>query len=106
MFAVVMLYPQTSDSHFNFDYFLSVHLTRIREIFKDLGLVSSQIQAGIGAGQPGQPAPYACICTFTFETLEGFGQGFAQEGAWIMGDIHNYTNVQPLIQISNIVVEK
>lgn len=106
MFAVVMLYPQTSDSHFNFDYYISTHLPRIREIFKDLGLVRAEIQAGIASAMPGSESPYSCICTFTFETLEGYGQGFAQEGAWIMGDIHNYTNVQPLIQISNIMIEK
>ncbi len=103
MFRVVMLYPQTSDSRFDMDYFLSKHIPRIREIFKDLGLRNIEVQQGIASAMPGQPAPFMCISSFLFDTLEGFQQGMAAQGGWIIGDVPNYTNVQPQIQISNLV---
>jgi hypothetical protein len=44
-----------------------------------------------------------CISSFLFDKLEDFQQGMAAQGAWIVGDVPNYTNVQPQIQISNLV---
>jgi uncharacterized protein (TIGR02118 family) len=103
MFRVVMLYPQTNDSRFDMDYFLNKHIPRIREIFKDLGLRNIEVQQGIASAAPGQPAPFMCISSFLFDKLEDFQQGMAAQGAWIVGDVPNYTNVQPQIQISNLV---
>lgn len=103
MISIIMLYPKTTDSTFNWDYFISTHIKRIHEIFDPFGLVRVQLHSGMGSALPGQPPPYACLCEFNFETLEGFQKGFMAEGAWIMGDIHNYTNVQPLVQISSLI---
>jgi hypothetical protein len=36
-----------------------------------------------------------------FETLEAFQAGFAQVGAELVADIPNYTNIEPIIQISD-----
>ena len=104
MVRVVILYPKTADSHFDMNYYLKTHITHIREIFKDLGLVKIEIDEGVASAMPGQPIPYASISYFTFKDPDGFQKGFATSGAWIMGDIANYTNVQPLIQIDRIVV--
>lgn len=106
MISVIMMYPRTSDSQFNWDYFLNNHIPRIREIFKDLGLQRIDLHTGVASAMPGQPPPYMCICEIMLDNIEGFQRGFMQEGAWIMGDIHNYSTVQPLVQISNIVYEK
>ena len=104
MFRVVLLYPKTSDSHFDADYYLGNHIPRIREIFKDLGLVSIEVDIGIASAFPGQPPPFASISYFTFDNLEGFQSGMESDGEWIMGDLPNYTDVQPQIQIDQVVV--
>lgn len=105
MFRVSMMYPNDPGSTFDMDYFVSKHIPRIREIFMDLGLADVEVQEGIGGAMPGAPAPFICISSFLFETMEGFGQGFAAEGAWITGDVANYTNVRPQIQFGRVVVE-
>ena len=104
MFRVVMLYPQSSDSRFDMNYFLTKHIPRIQEIFKNLGLLNLEVQQGIASAMPGQSAPFICICSFLFENLEGFQQGMTAQGAWIIGDVPNYTNAQPQIQISQVVL--
>jgi hypothetical protein len=38
-----------------------------------------------------------------FDALDGFQKGMGQRGQEIMGDIRNYTDIQPQIQISEIV---
>ena len=103
MIRVVMLYPRTGDSRFEMNYYLTRHIPRIREIFMEQGLLDLEVQQGIAGAMPGQPSPYMCISSFLFEKLEGFQKGFAAQGAWIMGDVPNYTNVQPQVQISNVV---
>jgi len=105
MIRVVILYAQTSDSHFDMDYYLNKHIPRVREIFKDLGLVKVEVDDGIASAFPGQPAPFASVSYFHFETLEGFQQGMATHGGEIIGDVPNYTNVQPQIQINRVVVD-
>ncbi len=38
----------------------------------------------------------------TFETVDAFQQAFGPNAPAIMGDIPNFTNVEPLVQISQI----
>ena len=38
----------------------------------------------------------------TFESVEAFEAAMASDGAEIMADIPNYTNAQPVLQISEI----
>jgi uncharacterized protein (TIGR02118 family) len=106
MFRVVIMYPKTEDSHFDMDYYLSHHIPRIREIFKDFGLVKIEVDDGIASAMPGQPVPFASVSFFTFTTLEGFQAGFMSDGAWIMGDVPNYSSEMPQIQMNRIVVDK
>jgi hypothetical protein len=40
-----------------------------------------------------------------FERMEDLQQGLAAHGAEIMSDIPNFTNVQPTIQVNNVVFE-
>ena len=58
---------------------------------------------GLGSAAPGQPAPYMCIGHMTFETVEAFQQAFGPHAPTIMGDIPNFTNVEPVVQISRIL---
>jgi uncharacterized protein (TIGR02118 family) len=42
------------------------------------------------------------MCHLLFNSVEDFGAAFAQHGAAIQADIPNYTNTQPIIQISAV----
>lgn len=102
MIRVVILYPKTSDSHFNMDYYLNHHIPLVREIFKDLGLSRIEVEEGVANAFPDQPVPFASISYFTFEKPEDFQAGMATRGGEIIGDMANYTNVQPQIQINRV----
>ena len=56
----------------------------------------------MGGGQPGSTAPFVAIGYLTFDSVESFQSAFTPHAAEIMGDIPNYTNAQPIIQISEI----
>jgi hypothetical protein len=63
------------------------------------------VEEGIASAVPGQPAPFASISYFLFDKIEGFQTGMLTHGGEIIGDVPNYSNVQPQIQISRIIVE-
>ena len=50
----------------------------------------------------GAAPPYAVITTLQFESLEAFGKAVQAHGPEVMGDIANFTNVQPVLQFSEI----
>lgn len=67
-----------------------------------MGLVKGEIDEGMSGFPPDQPAPFAVVGTLIFDQLENLQRGFARHGAEIMGDLPNFTNIQPMIQISRI----
>ena len=105
MIRVTTLWPKTSDSHFDMDYYLSKHVPMTISKLQSLGIpVAAEVDEGLGTLTPGEPAPYAAIGYLLFENMEDLQKGLATHGAEIMGDIPNFTNVQPQIQIGNIVL--
>ena len=51
---------------------------------------------------PGSPATYIAMGHLLFESVEAFQTAFGPHAKEIMGDLPNYTDIQPLIQISEI----
>jgi uncharacterized protein (TIGR02118 family) len=52
---------------------------------------------------PGQPAPFIAAVHMYFDSVEAFQGAFAPHTGAIMGDIPNYTDLMPTIQISEVV---
>ena len=44
------------------------------------------------------------MCHIFVDSLDAFQSGMAKHGKEIMGDIKNYTDIAPVIQISEVVV--
>jgi uncharacterized protein (TIGR02118 family) len=103
MIRVTVLYPNEAGKRFDLDYYTHKHMTLVRDRLASFGLVRTEVDKGVAGGAPGAPAPFACIGHVYFDALEGFQKGMGQHGKEIMGDIRNYTDIQPQIQISEIV---
>ena len=104
MIRVTVLFPKTSNSHFDMDYYLSKHVPMTKSRLESLGFpVEAAVDEGLGSITPGEPAPYAAIGYLLFEKIEDLQNGLTTHGAEIMADIPNFTDVQPQIQIGNVV---
>jgi len=51
------------------------------------------------------PAPYAVMANLLFESVESMRAALAEHGSALSADVPNYTNVQPVIQISETFSE-
>ena len=62
------------------------------------------VDKGIAGGEPGSPPTYVGMCHIFCDLVESFQAGFGPHAGEIMADIPDYTDLSPLIQISDVVV--
>ena len=67
-------------------------------------IVVATADKGLAGGTPGAPATYIGMCHVFCDSVESFQAGFGPHAAQIMGDIPNYTDLSPIVQISEVVV--
>ena len=105
MIKVSVLYPNTEGARFDHAYYRDKHLPMVKSRLGDACLYYS-IEKGLAGVAPGQPAAYLASCQIAFDSVESFQSAFGPHAGEIMADIPNYTNVQPVIQINEVVVER
>lgn len=101
MIKVSVLYPNSDSAKFDMDYYCNAHLSLVTNLLGD-ALKGGEVNAGIAGGAPGESAPYIAMGHLTFDSLEDFQGSFGPNAEQILGDLPNFTNVQPQIQISEI----
>lgn len=102
MIKVTILYPNGEGKKFDMDYYTQKHFPMLRSVFGD-ALKATAIDKGIAGGAPGAPVPFAAIGYLYFDKLSDFQNGMTTNANKIRGDIPNYTNITPVIQISEVV---
>jgi uncharacterized protein (TIGR02118 family) len=103
MIRVSVLYPNSEGAAFDHTYFMETHAPMVAEQLGGRGLISAQMDKGISDSDPNQPPPFIMIVHLTFNTVEDVHNAFTATGRQIMGDIPNYTNIRPQVQISEII---
>ena len=101
MVKVSVLYPSKPGDRFDVDYYIGVHMPMAKRLLGD-AVKAISIEIGIGGETPGSPAPYAAIVGFTCESVEAFARAFWPVEGQLKGDVPNYTNIEPVIQVSEI----
>jgi uncharacterized protein (TIGR02118 family) len=103
MIKVSVLYPNTPGARFDMSYYVKKHMPMVRE---KCGPACHSIAAegGVSGGEPGSKAPYIAAGHLTFDSVAAFEKAFGPHATEILGDIPNYTNTQPVIQIAEITL--
>ena len=101
MIKVSILYPNKPGSHFDADYYLSTHMPLACRLLAS-GIKGVSVDIGISGAAPDVPAPFAAIAEFTCESVQAFTEAFSSCAAELVADIPNYTNIEPVIQMSEI----
>lgn len=102
MHKLTAMYPYEEGVRFDFDYYTGPHDRLVKERLEPYGLTRIEVDRGVGA--PGdEPPPCVAVGTLWFEAVEGIAEGLAAHGEEILGDVPNFSSVQPAIQISEVV---
>ncbi len=105
MIKVTVLYPNAEGARFDADHYLNVHMPMAISAFGDK-LRGVTVDFGLAGGAPDAPAPFRAICTFLFDSVEVFMELFAAHSAALLADVPNYTDIQMVIQIGEVVLSK
>lgn len=98
--TVSVMYPN-GGSKFDMDYYLGTHGPLVRDKWDGMGLKSLKVIKGIATPDPDTPPPFQLIALLEFGSVEEFQAAVADSGDEVLGDIPNFTDVQPLIQIND-----
>lgn len=97
MIRVNVMYPKQDGGNFNYDYYLQTHMPLVQERLGDT-LKNVEVYKGV-SGAGGAPEPYVTVASLSFESVSAFEECFGPHAGEIMGDIPNFTNIEPTVQI-------
>jgi uncharacterized protein (TIGR02118 family) len=103
MIKVSVMYANSPGARFDHDYYRDTHMPLLKARMGD-ACKSYTIDKGLAGGAPGTAATYVAMCHVYCDSLASFQAGFGPHAAEIMADIPNYTDVSPVVQISEVVV--
>ena len=103
MIKVSVMYANTPGSRFDHAYYANKHMPMVKNKM-GAACKSYTVDKGIAGGAPGAPATYIGMCHIFCDSVEAFEAGFGPHAQEIMADIPNYTDLKPVIQISEVVV--
>ena len=103
MIKVSVMYPNTPGAWFDHEYYRDQHLPMVKARMGD-SCNFYTIDKGIVGGTPDAPATYIAMCHIFSDSIEQFQTGFGPHVPEIMGDIVNYTDLTPVLQISEVIV--
>jgi uncharacterized protein (TIGR02118 family) len=61
---------------------------------------------GFGDAVQGTDAAYIAMCHFLFNSAEDFMAAFMPHAAVLQDDMPNYTDIEPVIQISEVLISE
>ena len=99
---VSVLYPSGEGKTFDMPYYQNTHIPMTVELLGS-ALIGTSIEGGLSGGLPGSPPPYLAGVSLFFKSVEDFTQAFAPVAAKLIADIPNYTNSEPVVQISEVI---
>lgn len=100
---LTVLYPNGYGKTFDMDYYCNKHIPMVANLLGD-AVIGASVEGGLSSAFPGSPAPFSAIGNMYFESLESFEKSFGPNAAKIMADTPNYTNAEPVVQISKVLI--
>ena len=101
MFKVAILYPNGDDKTFDMDYYEKKHMPMVAG-FLGKNLKFYEIDKGLAGRMPNDKPPFLAIGYFYISDVVEYNKAIAQNRDAVVNDFKNYTNVQPIVQISEI----
>jgi uncharacterized protein (TIGR02118 family) len=103
MIKVSVLYPNNEGSKFDMGYYCNTHIPMVKE---KLGQTckGASVEQGLSGATPGSRPAFIAMGHLYFDSAAAFQAAFGPHAAAIMADIPNYTDIQPMIQISEVKI--
>src|SRR4051812_33745258 len=105
MVMISIMYPNRDGSTFDQEFYINTHMPMsIERLSTHAGFKGVSVVRGMGDGRPGSEPAYVAMCQYLFDSLEDFLTAFNPHAAFLQGDMVNYTDIEPIIQISAVEI--
>jgi uncharacterized protein (TIGR02118 family) len=101
MFKVAVLYPNGEGKTFDMDYYEKKHMPMVAG-FLGNNLKFYEIDKGISGRTPNDKAPFVAVGYFYVNDIAEYSKAIAANRDAVVGDFKNYTNIQPVVNISEV----
>jgi uncharacterized protein (TIGR02118 family) len=101
MFKVEILYPNEEGETFDMEYYEKTHMPLMAGLLGK-NLKFYEIDKGIGGRTPNDVVPFVAIGYFYCYDVTEYNKVVGQNIVIILNDLKKFTNIQPVIQISEI----
>jgi uncharacterized protein (TIGR02118 family) len=102
LIKVSIMYPYAEGKTFNMEYYETKHMPMVAK-FLGANLIKYTIEKGLASGIPNQPLPFMAIGTFYVKSLSDYQAAIGPNIDVIRADFSNYTNISPVILVSEVV---
>jgi uncharacterized protein (TIGR02118 family) len=104
MIKVNVMYPYAEGARFDHTYYRDRHMPLVKA---RLGSACHYytVEKGV-AGRAGAPPAFVAMCAFFCDSIEAYEAALQPHGAEVRGDLANYTDIVPVLQFSEVVVER
>lgn len=103
MIKVSIMYPNSDTAKFDDEYYFSHHFPMVAELLAD-DLKAAEFDIGVASiKDPVEDALFIMVSHLTFDSMNAFLHSFSQHAERISSDLEYFTNIQPQVQISEIV---
>lgn len=103
MIKVSVMYPNKPGARFDHTYYRDKHMPLVQARMGEHCKFYT-VDKGLAGGAPGEAPTYVGMCHIYCDSVAAFQAGFGPHAKEIMGDIPNYTDLAPTLQISEVVV--
>lgn len=104
MVIVTVLYALKPESRFDLHYYLKSHMPLVRARWTPCGLQQTKVLKGL-PGADGAAATYGYTALLWFGSPAQLQEAIAKHGREVIGDVTNFTDVQPIIQANDVIEE-
>jgi uncharacterized protein (TIGR02118 family) len=101
MFKVSILYPNGEGKTFDMGYYENTHMPLMAGLLGK-NLKFYEIDKGIAGSTPNDEVPFVAIGYFYCYDITEYNKAVARNIDAILSDVKKYTNIQPMVQISEI----
>ncbi|MDR7131469.1 uncharacterized protein (TIGR02118 family) [Algoriphagus sp. 4150] len=102
LIKVSIMYPYEEGKHFDMEYYKSKHMPMVANLLGS-NLVKYTIEKGVASGIPNTQMPYMAIGSFYVKSLAEYQAAIAPNRDAIRADFVNYTDINPIILVSEVI---
>ena len=102
MIKVSIFYPNGEGNTFDMEYYSNKHMPMAADLFGD-SLKAMVVEKGLAGGAPDSAAPYVAVGYFYFADMATCQSSMGEHSKTLQADVPNYTNIKPVLQISEVL---